>query len=240
MASNLPPVAVLAGGLGTRIRVIAGTTPKILLLVEARPFIAHLLEYLVGQGIDKVVLCTGHGAAQVWDAAETHTPPGMTLIESRENVPLGTGGAIKNAIHQLGETFFVLNGDTYLEVSLPALLARHQKEQALLTMALVRSEAAAEKGSVRVAPDGRILDFREKVDAGTGLINGGVYITRATLFEGCERGEAASLERDLIPRALASGGTILGHLVENPFVDIGLPEDYLRVRDHLPKSDRWQ
>jgi mannose-1-phosphate guanylyltransferase len=81
-----------------------------------------------------------------------------------------------------------------------------------------------------------VLGFREKVEDGTGLINGGVYVAEARAFDGCPPGRACSLERELIPALLQGGETVLGLVVEAPFVDIGLPEDYLRVRGRLPRS----
>jgi len=231
----LPRAALLAGGLGTRIRALAGGTPKVLLPVEGRPFIAHLLEYLDRQGVSEAVLCLGHAADRVWDAALSVAPAGMTLVPSREETPLGTGGALRLALPHLGSTFFVVNGDTYLEAPLAPLLRLHRRSEAAITLSLVRSEQAAEKGTVRVDPSGRVLDFVEKVADGTGLINAGVYVAEASAIEHCPPGKPCSLEREVIPAALRRGDRIMARRAEAPFVDIGLPEDYLRVRDRLPR-----
>ena len=212
---SLPSAAILAGGLGTRIRSVGGNVPKVLLPVEGRPFLAHLLDALDRQGVRRVVLCLGHAAEEVWDAARAHVPEGMEILPSREEEPLGTGGAVRLALPLLEDTFFVINGDTYLEAPLPVLFARHLGHAALATLSLVRSESAAERGSVRVAPDGRVLEFREKGGESTGFINGGVYVTEGSLFFACPPDAACSLERKL------------------------LPEDYLRVRDHLPRAEDW-
>ena len=237
MATKLPPAAILSGGLGTRIRAVAGSTPKVLLPVEGRPFLAHLLEYLSGQGVEKAVLCLGHGAPQIRDAAETHAPEGMTLIESVEAEPLGTAGAVKLALGHLDDTFFLVNGDTFVEAPLARLLELHRSRSAAVTLSLVRSDEVAEKGSVRIAPDGRVLDFAEKTEGSSGLINAGVYVVEPRVFEACPPGVSCSLERQIIPDLLsAENELVLGLIVEAPFVDIGLPEEYLRVRDQLPKS----
>ncbi len=233
----MPRAALLAGGLGTRIRAVAGSTPKVLLPVEGRPFIAHLLEYLGRQGVTEAVLCLGHAADQVLDAALSAAPPAMKLIASREKTPLGTGGALRLAVEHLGDTFFVVNGDTYLEAPLAPLLRLHRSSKARITLSLVRSEQAAEKGTVRVDPSGRVLDFVEKAADGTGLINGGVYVAQASAFEHCVPGEPCSLEREVIPGALRRGEIVMARRTEAPFVDIGLPEDYLRVRDRLPRKE---
>ncbi len=234
----LPSAALLAGGLGTRIRAVAGDTPKVLLPVEGRPFVSHVLDHLAAEGVSRVVACLGHEADRVADAIHSSAPKGMEIVESREESPLGTGGAIRHALPHLGETFFIVNGDTYLEAPLSALLGFHRERDAALTLSLVRSEHAAEKGTVKVAPDGRVLDFEEKVADGTGLINGGVYVAEARMLERCPDGEPCSLEREVIPRAVAEEWKVVARLVDAPFVDIGIPEDYMGVRDRLPRSGR--
>lgn len=236
MAPDMPPAAVLAGGLGTRIRDIAGDVPKVLLPVEGRPFLAHLLEFLAGEGITKTVLCLGHGAEPVWTAARDHAPAGMDLVDSRETEPLGTAGAVRNAGDALAPTFFLVNGDTYFPAPLAGLLAVHAEHNALATLALVRSDAAAEKGTVRVDAAGRVVAFVEKTGEGSGLLNGGVYVMDADLLAGCEPGVFCSLEREVLPAALDGDRPVMGVVSDAPFVDIGLPDDYLRIRDRLPRS----
>jgi NDP-sugar pyrophosphorylase family protein len=233
--ATLPPAAILAGGLGTRIRVVAGDTPKVLLPVGGRPFLAHLLEMLAAQGVADVVLCLGHAAERVWDAAQSFAPRGLQLRASREETPLGTGGALRRALPELGPAFLVLNGDTYLDAPLAALWSLHRREEAALTLSLVRSEDAVERGSVRVAPDGRVLDFAEKVADGSGLVNAGVYAVAARLLEPVPPNRPTSFEREVIPEALSRGDRVMARIAGGVFVDIGVPEAYLAVRDGLPR-----
>jgi NDP-sugar pyrophosphorylase family protein len=236
MTRALPAAAILAGGLGTRIRTVAGDLPKVLLPVEGRPFLAQVLSYLAAEGVTRVVVCLGHQADRVADAIHRVAPGGLEVVESREATPLGTGGAIHHALEHLGGTFFIVNGDTFLEAPLTDLLDFHRANEALLTLSLVRSEHAAEKGTVKVAPDGRVLDFEEKTADGNGVINGGIYVAEAPILASCKAGAPCSLERDVIPRTIADGGKIMARVVDAPFVDIGIPEDYLRVRDRLPRK----
>jgi NDP-sugar pyrophosphorylase family protein len=226
--------------MGTRIQAIAGSTPKSLLPVEGRPFLSHLMDFLAASGVEKTVLCLGVGASQISDTLQTHDTGDMQVVQSLEEHPLGTGGAIHNALAHLGETFFILNGDTFLDASLAPLLNLHREKNAVLTLSLIRFEDAGEKGSVRSAPDGRVLAFDEKTGEGTGLINGGVYVADSSIFAGCSPGVTCSLEREVIPGLLEAGEPVFGQVVDAEFVDIGLPEDYLRVRDHLPRKGGWQ
>jgi NDP-sugar pyrophosphorylase family protein len=235
VSEEFPPAAVLAGGLGTRIRSVTGGTPKVLLPVEGRPFLAHLLERLQGEGVARAVLLTGHGAPEVWEEAVRCAPPGLDLEESREETPRGTGGALRDALPRLGGTFFLLNGDTWLDASLAGLLALHRAHRAVLSLLLVPETRAEEKGTVRLGPDGLLTGFAEKTGEGSGLINAGVYAVDARALEGAAPTGLVSLEKEIIPALLAGGHPVAGQVVDAPFVDIGLPEDYDRVRDALPR-----
>jgi NDP-sugar pyrophosphorylase family protein len=214
---------------------VGGDRPKVLLPVEGRPFLAHVLDYLRRQGIEDAVLCLGHGADEVWTEAQRAAPAALRLRASRETEPLGTGGALRLARGVLGSPFFAVNGDTYVEAPLAALLDLHRRSGAAITLSLVRSERAAEKGTVRIDGEGRVLEFAEKTTEGSGFINAGVYVLEADLLDGCPEGVFASLEREVIPDALARGRRAAALVVDAPFVDIGLPEDYLRVRDRLAR-----
>src|SRR5438876_1042545 len=111
------PVAILAGGLATRLRPITERIPKVLVPVAGKPFLAHQLELLRTQGLTRVVLCLGHlgeRVRQVFGDGQAH---GVTLQYSFDGpVLLGTGGALKQALPLLGENFFVLYGDSYLPI----------------------------------------------------------------------------------------------------------------------------
>ena len=112
------PVAILTGGLATRLRPITKSIPKALIEVAGKPFIAHQLQYLRLQGITSVILCTGYlgemiqnfvGNGSNWDLEVNYSSDGSIL--------LGTGGALKRALPRLGENFFVLYGDSYLPIN---------------------------------------------------------------------------------------------------------------------------
>jgi NDP-sugar pyrophosphorylase family protein len=109
------PVALLAGGLATRLRPLTEKVPKVLLPVAGRPFLAHQLELLRTQGIRRVVVCLGHLGEQVVEAFGDGREQGVAIEYSFDGpVLLGTGGALRQALPKLGERFFVLYGDSYL------------------------------------------------------------------------------------------------------------------------------
>jgi len=232
----LPPAAILAGGLGTRIRSVGGDVPKVLLPVGGRPFLAHVLEWLAGEGVREAVLLLGHKAESILAVAEEHAPEGLRVTGSVEPEPLGTGGALRWALDDLPLRFLLINGDTLVPADLGALLRAHEASETEATLTLVRSHRAAEKGSVALDAEGSVgmvTRFDEKVPQGTGLINAGVYVIQRGVVAGLDKGAAVSLERDVLP-GLVSRGRVAGMITDVPFLDIGLPDDYLAVRDGLP------
>lgn len=234
---------ILAGGLGTRIAPVAAGLPKVLLPVGGRPFLHHLMDRLTAGGISEIVLLLGHRADEVAAAARAGAGPGLRLLESVEHEPLGTGGALKAAESWLDQRFLVLNGDTLLDLDLADLVSAHKAAAptgAVATLALVRHPRAGQKGLVRLGRDGEIVEFVEKGRDGPGLINAGVYCVERRGLAMVPARRAVSLEREVFPLWMkeAGGRGLQGFVVDAYFVDIGLPEDYLGVKDGFPKSER--
>jgi D-glycero-alpha-D-manno-heptose 1-phosphate guanylyltransferase len=220
-------VAVLAGGLGTRLRPAFADHPKVLAPVHGRPFLTYLLDHLAGAGAGEVVLRTGHRADEV-RAALGGSYAGLRLVYSAEPSPLGTAGALRHALPLLGaETILLLNGDSFCDVDLAALARRHRAGTARLTMALARVPDASRFGRVERGPGGRVLRFEEKREEKlSGWVNAGVYLLdRALVGEEVPAGRPVSLEREVLP-ALAARGLVRGFPSPGPLLDIGTPESY--------------
>jgi D-glycero-alpha-D-manno-heptose 1-phosphate guanylyltransferase len=232
-SKNLPPESaiILAGGTGSRLGALTARTPKPLLPVAGRLFIHHLLDFLSGRNVRRVVLATGYLA----DEFETALGRGyrdIALSYSREEAPLGTGGAIVRALGGLADpSVFVLNGDTYFPVDLAALAARHAATGVALSLALRRIPDVARYGQVTLDGD-RVTALHEKGGQGPGLINGGVYLVdRAALLADAPAGPF-SLERDLFPRWVQRGA-LAGFVSDAYFIDIGIPDDLRRAQHDL-------
>jgi len=202
---------VLAGGLGTRLRAAVADVPKPLAPVGGRPFLERLLDYWIGQGVRRAVLATGYKheliSAHFGDAYR-----GCELAYSVEDQPLGTGGALLQALPRVkAKSFLVLNGDTYFAVPLRTLQAFHVEKKAQVTMSLFRSDNPRYTG-VSLDANGRVSL------AGGELANGGVF-----LFERADFPKPAfNLEKDLLPGIKH----LYGRVFDVPFVDIGIPEDW--------------
>jgi NDP-sugar pyrophosphorylase family protein len=223
---------VLAGGLGTRLKPQFGDVPKGIAPVAGRPFLAHVLEWLGRHGVRDVVLCTGHGAADVREALGDGAGFGVAIIYSEEPEPLGTGGALRHAGPLVVGPSLVANGDTLLECDPWTLERARWTSGALGAVALYRVDDARSRG--RVELDGaHITRFVEK-DAGfTGAawVNGGLYAFSPVVWRRLPAG-VSSLERDVLP-VLAAEGRLTGLRVEGEFHDIGTPESWARAERRL-------
>lgn len=224
--------AILAGGLGTRLRSVVADRPKVLAPVLGRPYLAYLLEQVATAGIRKCVLCTGHMADQV-QAAFGEDFQGMELLYSREDSPLGTGGALRQALPGLtGDRVLVLNGDSYCDVDLLDFQKFHAAQCTDASMVLVRVADSSRFGRVSVGVDGRIQRFEEKTPgAGPGWINAGIYCLSPGVIAGIPEGQAVSLEREVFPGLVARG--MSGYQTEGQFLDIGTPESYAAAERFL-------
>jgi NDP-sugar pyrophosphorylase family protein len=218
--------AVLAGGLGTRLRPVVADRPKVLAPVGCRPFLGFLLEQLARAGLREAVLLTGYRADQVHDAFGDRFG-GMRLRYSVEPSPLGTAGAVRHALPLLkARDVLLLNGDSFADFDLPLFLAFHRARAAGASLVLARVADASRYGRAHAAPDGRLLRFEEKAaGAAPGWVNAGVYLIRRGLLEGAPPGRPASLERDLLP-AWARAGAVYGLAGGDRFLDIGAPDSY--------------
>jgi D-glycero-alpha-D-manno-heptose 1-phosphate guanylyltransferase len=219
-------VAILAGGLGTRLRPALGGVPKVLAKIGDRFFITILLEWLEVAGIERVVLLTGHQAEKIQHALGNRFGS-MTIDYSIESIQLGTAGAIRQALPLLQtDTVLLLNGDSYCDVNLSLLTAEHSRRQAEMTLTLTRVSDVGRFGLVETDIDGRLIRFVEKQEHTTaGWINAGVYVLERSLIEAIPRGRTVSLERDLLP-TWERTRRLFGYRSGGRFLDIGTPSSY--------------
>jgi len=223
--------AVLAGGLGTRLKGILGDIPKPMAPVGGFPFLHHLLHYLSRQGIREVFLCTGY-CHEVISRYFGNQFMGMSLRYTVEQELLGTGGALMPVLAQWQEPFFLLNGDTFFEADLAALSKAFLEKRPLAAVCLKPMRQESRYGAVQLEGN-RIVAFEEKKYFEEGCINAGVSLLSPALFEGKKEGETFSYERDLFTPQ-ANRGLLHGIIQDRYFLDIGIPEDYQRAQEEIP------
>jgi D-glycero-alpha-D-manno-heptose 1-phosphate guanylyltransferase len=222
---------VLAGGRGTRLRSLVSDVPKPMADINGTPFLTHILERLARAGVARAVLSVGYKHEAITNHfGESYR--GMRLVYAVEREPLGTGGALALSLAQVrGEAAFVLNGDTYFEVPLRELAAHHTDGGCDLTMALKRLHDVERYGTV-VVDGGRVVRFEAKARRAEGFINGGVYVMRRDLLRDAAPGARFSFEADFLPAHLGEF-RVCPYPCEGYFIDIGVPEDYLRALREL-------
>jgi len=228
-------VAILAGGLGTRIRPVLGDIPKVLAPINGATYLDHLLRHLYDNGARRVVMCLGHLADKVTDHLACHCPPnGMTVDLVIEPTPLGTAGALRLADQSFRtDPVMVMNGDTWIETDWCAFIAAHAESGADTSILCVEVDDVSRYGQVQMNDGGRIEKFVEKSDCGTiaGTISGGVYLFSTSALRDLKSGDGPSLEVDFLQKC--APGSLYGYVSNGGvFIDIGTPES-LTTADSL-------
>lgn len=217
---------VLAGGLGTRLRGVVPNLPKTMAPVCGRPFLEILLTMLSGKGFGRVILSLGHMSTTIVEYFGDRFA-GMELVYEIESLPLGTGGAVRRALGRCdSDHAFVLNGDTYLDLEVGEIEAQWQRQRCPI---IVAREVPDTSRYGRLSVDnGSVVGFSEKGRGGRGLINVGCYVFPRDIVERFPKMESFSLESDFL--AKNAGVLVLQIFISSGyFVDIGVPEDYLRA-----------
>lgn len=233
----LAPVAILAGGLALRMRPLTESLPKALLDVAGRPFVEHQLALLRRRGLRRVVLCVSHRAEAIETRLGGGAAFGLEILYSRDGERLmGTAGALRRAAPLLGERFFVLYGDSYLDVDYAAVQAAALRSHAPALMTVYRNEGRFETSNV-LFEDGRLLAYDKRaprpemhhVDFGLGVLH-------RSALERVPADEPSDLA-DLY-RALAAEGLLAGHEVSERFYEVGSPEGLAELRALLGRTER--
>ena len=223
---------VLCGGLGTRLGDLTRETPKPLVLVAGRPFLAYVLDQLLLAQIDEIVLAVSFQWQKV-QAIIGDNWNGIKVSYSVEPQALGTGGAIRYAMQQSNiNEALVVNGDTLLKFNALDLLRFAQDKNADIAIALQETEDTARFGRVTVNEVGRIIAFEEKDgQRARGLINSGVYYIKDSVFATIDP-PVFSFEKDVLA-PLNHCLAVYGMATNAYFVDMGVPEDLARARVDL-------
>ena len=214
------PVAILAGGLATRMRPLTSKTPKSLLNVAGKPFIAHQLELLRKQGIRKVVVCLGYlGERVVEEFGDGHAYDLEIGYSFDGDKLLGTGGALRKALPQLGERFFVLYGDSYLTEPFAPIAEHFERSGKSGLMTVYRNNGLHDKSNI-VFVDGEIVRYDKKAFVPEMLyIDYGLSMLAPSAFSKHKDGEAFDLS--VVLQDLLRAGDLAAFEVKDRFYEIG-------------------
>lgn len=229
-------VAILCGGLGTRLGPLTKDRPKSLVEVAGEPFLAHQLRLLRLAGLRKVVLLCGHGGAMIWNSFGSGKDLGMELEYSFDgHSPGGTGGAIVNTLPMLGDSFYVLYGDTYLQIDHQAAGAVLQQNGCLGVMAVGESSP----GNVEVDREGEwVTTYTKPPSDKMVLVDAGLMAFRKRAFmPWIGRKEAFDLAE--VQADLAQKIELAAFICYQRFYEIGSPEGLQELNDLLrPTPER--
>lgn len=214
------PVAILAGGRATRLRPITETIPKALVDVAGTPFILRQLEYLRRQGIELVVLCVGHLGEQIKEVVGDGARYGIGVRYSWDGPKLrGTGGAIKQALPELGEHFFVFYGDSYLPIDFSIVQQAFLSANQPALMTVMRNDNRWDKSNVEFV-NGRIVEYNKHMQRPTmTYIDYGLGVLAARALADVPEDKALDLAD--IYHALSMRGQLAGYEVFQRFYEIG-------------------
>jgi N-acetyl-alpha-D-muramate 1-phosphate uridylyltransferase len=228
------PVGILVGGLATRLRPITEKIPKALIKIGGQPFIAHQLKLLKKNNIERVVLCAGYFGELIRDVVGNGNQFGLHVEYSFDGpVLLGTGGALRKALPLLGDEFFVLYGDSYLDCDYHAVQLAFESSGKPALMTIFHNENRWGKSNV-LCIDHAIVKYDKKnptpemkhLDYGLGVLKSSVF----KILSGDQRCDLSNIYRDL-----ASRGELAGFEVAQRFYEIGSKKGLAETRRYLEK-----
>lgn len=193
--------------------------------INGKPFLHYIFKELQHQKIEKVILSVGYLNEIIQDFFQDNYL-GIEVQYAIETEPLGTGGGIKLAFDFVDDDAYVLNGDTYFDIELSKL----KNEQTDISIALKPMFEFDRYGTVELNDEHRIISFNEKKYCAHGLINGGVYYFKKSLFDKISTEKKFSFEKDVLEKHLEELN-IQGKIFDNYFIDIGIPEDYNKAQE---------
>jgi NDP-sugar pyrophosphorylase family protein len=221
---------ILAAGQGTRLGGLGQRQAKVLVEIDGQPLLAHQLAYLEAHGISQVVVNASHLAGQVEEFAEHYSGP-IDLQVVVEDIPLGTAGGVRNALHLFASgPLLVFYGDVIVGEDLRPLGAVHAAHQPVATLGVYHSVRAEEKGVVELSGS-RVTAFHEKdPNRNSGWVNAGIYVVTPAWLSEFPDGASLDFGFDVFPAALASGRELRVHGLSAPVLDVGTLGDLERAR----------
>ena len=222
---------ILVGGLGTRLRPLTINTPKAMMPVLNKPFMAHVVDQLIEHDVNEVIFTRGHLAGQMeLYFGESYKSCKVMFVD--EDRPLGTAGGIKNCERYLDSTFFALNGDVFSTIDLSSMLRLHRANNAIATIALTPVDNPSAFGLVETEQNGRIKRFVEKPkpdEITTDLINAGCYILEPEVFKYIKPNTNTSIERETFQLLLKDHRPFYAFVDRNSYwIDMGNRDKYFQ------------
>jgi len=231
------PVAILAGGVATRLRPITETIPKSLIEVAGRPFLFHQLEWLRKEGVERVVLCVGYLGEKLRAAVGDGMALGLKVEYSLDGDRLlGTGGALRKAVSKLGDQFFVLYGDSYLRCSLADVERAFRTAGKPALMTVLKNDGLWDRSNVKLGERGCVSYDKRTPTPGMRYIDYGLSVIRADVL--ARHGEDEVFDLADVLAGLSARNELAGLEVTDRFYEIGSPAGLKETEEFLLKMGK--
>lgn len=237
MSSNIK-ACIMAGGLGTRLRTVVPDRPKPMADIKGHPFIEYLILYLKSYGIGNFIISIGYMSDMVEKYFGNGGKWGISIEYAREKAPLGTGGALMNALGLLSDPAIVCNGDTLIEADIKGLVRYHEEMNSAFTLVVKKAETDTfdPAGKIITDSNNKIVSIKKGMKKKGDWINGGLYCVSPSCIVGIKLKPPFSLERDAFP-LLVRDRNLYIFPSDGYFCDMGTPEAYEKLqREGMPAS----
>lgn len=227
---------ILAGGEGSRLRPLTSTQPKPMLPMANRPIMEHIVQLLKRHGFDEIVATVAYLSKVVQSYFGDGSEFGVRMVYATEDTPLGTAGAVRNAIAELNEPFLVIAGDVVTDCDLTALCEEHTLRKADVTVALKAMEDPLEFGIVITREDSSIDRFLEKptwTEVFSDRVNTGIYVVEPSVLDTIEPDQFSDFSNDVFPELLRQKRPLFGHTIDGYWSDVGTLESYRRTHQDV-------
>ncbi|MCX6782638.1 MAG: NDP-sugar synthase [Candidatus Levybacteria bacterium] len=217
---------ILAGGKGTRLQPLTNSVPKLLIEINNEPLIAHLLRHLKQNGCNDIIICTGHLGDKISHHLETNSYD-MTIHQSRETKPLGTGGALESIKNSLEDDFFILYGDVYTSIDLKKMHEFHKKKNAAITAVIHPTSHPEDSDLVELDSNFRITRILKKPNNQIPINPhslAAIYIGNSQIKNFLNIDTPFDIAHDLLPKLLDENIPVFGYNTSELIMDIGTHE----------------
>lgn len=223
---------LLAGGKGTRLRPLTDKLPKPMVPIMGKPLIERVITKLKEAGVTEVVLSTCYKSHYIENYLDNGSKLGIKIDYVSEDMPLGTGGAIKNSEKFFDDTFIVLNSDIVDDISYRDLVQYHKKKGAAVSIAMTKVKDPSQYGVIEFDENNYINAFKEKPKEGetnSKWINAGVYVFEPDVFKEIPKNKIVSVERDVYPLLLEKNYKMAAYEYNDYWIDVGTLKKYIQA-----------
>lgn len=230
----------LAGGMGTRLKPLTDELPKPMVPIMNKPLLERSMANLRTCGIDEIVISTGYKSRYIEEYFGDGRKFGLKIEYVCEDIPLGTGGAIKKTGHLYADTFLVFNADILCNLDFMDLVKFHKSQSAAVTIAITQVINPSAYGVIEFDKNDYVVSFTEKPQADkikSNYINAGVYVFEPEVLRAIPADRPVSVEREIFPVLLQGGYKVSVYKGCSYWMDIGTPEKYLQTHEDIMSGD---